>query len=296
MKIKKDIAETEKRIGVLENNVTEWVEDIRKEVQTLSEKVEEDRQYSRFNSAILHGFKNCNLHLNDIDFIFYIANELNRLFPSLNGKILPAHIDEAHPLSKKKGGTKLVLIKFVNRWVKRSLLACEADLIGTGISISEHLTGFSQKLVSSAKALVGDDKVWVYKNTVFAQSGEKEFKIRNTTDLNKLRPVIPNSASDVITVSTSNSTTESSLPPSIIDSTTIPTAATFPNTVPLGNKNNLQGRRPQPRSVSITRPLGRPSRNGRGGLRHYNNYTPRHHNTYNPHWKNSRYDINYGYY
>ena len=100
VKMKKDIAETEKRIDVLENNVTEWVEDIRKEVQTLSEKVEEDRQYSRFNSAILHGFKNCNLHLNDIDFIFYIANELNRMFPSLNGKILPAHIDEAHVVQR----------------------------------------------------------------------------------------------------------------------------------------------------------------------------------------------------
>ena len=295
--IKEDIADGKKRVAALENNVTGWVRDMSKTILTLSEMVEQGRQYSRFNGLLIHGFKNCPLNLNDIDFIFYIAQELNCMFPSLKGKILPIHIDEAHPLSKKKGGTKLVLIKFVNRWVKRSILSCEADLRGTGISLSEHLTDFTLKLISSAKALVGDENVWVFKNTVFAQSGGKELKIRNSDDLKKLRTESTNLTSQNNT--TISNTTEMPQPPPTIVSTidltnnetTAPAASTFPNNLPLGRAHGSQvctlPHQTHAPSRGTYRARGRPSHNGRGGSRNYNFYYPHHRNTYNPHWKNS---------
>ena len=196
-----------------------------------------------------------------------------------------------------------MLIKFVNRWVKRAIFSSEADLIGTGMSISEHLTGFTQNLISSARAIVGGENVWVFKNSVFAQSGGKELKVRNSDDLKRLKSTPNNYTSNVkdvtttknTTTTTTKNTTDLSQPLSTVnlnnDSTTAP-AASFPNNVPLGTRHGSQDKLPHNSyapSRFLTRPQGRPSRNGRGGSRHYNFYYPRHHNTYNPDWKNSMY-------
>ena len=131
--IKIDIQASNKGVANLEKKVNDWF-------QSINEKVEIDRQYSRKNNALLHGFKKLP-DFRGAEFIRYIAEQLNYIFPSLSGTIYPCHIDDAHPLNTKKNGkTKVVIIKFVNRWIKDEIMKCKEDALNVGLSVTEHLT------------------------------------------------------------------------------------------------------------------------------------------------------------
>ena len=88
---------------------------------------------------------------------FFIVKLINDLFPSLGGTVRPCHIDAAHPLKTVKNRTtKVVVVKFVNRWIKDSIINCQYDLQGTGLTVTEHLTQNTFDLISASKAVVGD--------------------------------------------------------------------------------------------------------------------------------------------
>ena len=143
--------------------------------------------------------------MNNWDFIHATANELNCLFPSLNGPIHPIHIDDAHPLNKQT-----VIVKFSNRWIKTEVMKCKRDLEGSGLTITEHLTPHTLELVASAGKIVGPNNVWVYNTSVFARHDNTRFRIRNAQDLNELCEAAK-SKTDVLPLSqTSSQNTNSS--------------------------------------------------------------------------------------
>ena len=107
--IKGDISATLKQVAELDESLKKWF-------QTANQEIEEGKQHSRKNNIIIEGTKNVP-NLYGYNFICYIAEELNYMFPSLNGTILPRHIDDAHPLKTKRGGT-VIIVRFVNRWMK----------------------------------------------------------------------------------------------------------------------------------------------------------------------------------
>ena len=135
------------------------------------------------NDALIHGFK----RLPDLQgpaFIFSICGEINRRFPSLPFPILPIHIDDAHPLrTRRKTRKKVVIIRFSNRWVKDILMSCAEDLEGTGLLLTEHLSGFTLRLRSETAKIVGADNTETRKSKVYAKRNGVLTVIRNQNDL-----------------------------------------------------------------------------------------------------------------
>ena len=103
------------------------------------ERVLDQEQYSKKNNALLHGFKNLP-NLRGLDFILFIVDQLNLMIPSLRGRVLPIHIDDAQTLKTKRNrsNNKVVIINFANRWVKHELLWCQLDLKATPFAVTEQ--------------------------------------------------------------------------------------------------------------------------------------------------------------
>ena len=157
-------------------------------LDNLTDRVLQGEQYSRENNGLLNGYKSLpNIH--GFDFILFIVNELNCLFPSKRGRILPIHIDDAHPLKTTSKG-KTVIIKFANRWVLHDILRCQNDLKGTPFTISEHLTSHTRKVMSLAGDLVGKDNVYNFKTKVYAIHASKHYMLRNFNDIKKFENLI----------------------------------------------------------------------------------------------------------
>ena len=179
--VEEEIASAAKGVTDMERMISGWF-------QALSDKIEEDRQHSRKNNLLVHGFRYIPNDLNDSEFIIYIAQQINYLFPSLSGTIYPSHIDDAHILNtKKKRGSHVVIIKFVNRWIKDLILKSKNDLINSGLSVTEHLTENSINMLASAKKLVGEENTWVHKTIVYARHNGKKHKIKNTSSIEILK-------------------------------------------------------------------------------------------------------------
>ena len=139
------------------------------------------------NDFLWHGFR----WLPNIDgpaFIFFIARKLNELLPSLPSPILPIHIDDAHPLrTKNKNRKKVVIVRLNNRWIKDVILSCQNDLNGTGLLLTEHLTGFTRKLAADAASIVGNENTDIRKAKVYAKCNGTNFYIRTPKDIDALR-------------------------------------------------------------------------------------------------------------
>ena len=157
-------------------------------LEDLAERVMNIEQYSRKGNLILKGLLNMP-ELYGLDFIIYICDVINNLFPSLRGFVQPIHIDDAHPLSTKKGGS-VVIVKFANRWIKHDILRCKYDLEGTHVNVTEHLTDHTLKLLTLTKELVGPDNAWTYKANIYAKYNGLKYKIKNYHDLESLNTIV----------------------------------------------------------------------------------------------------------
>ena len=160
--IKKDISDTTKNVGDLKLDLTKWF-------QTINDEIEVAKQYSCQNNGILEGMENVP-NINGYAFICYIAQALTNLFPSLctnYGPVLPIHIDAAHPLPSKRGRS-VIIVKFVNRWMKELLVEHQDDL-PHHVRFSEHITHHTRELLSSAQDIVGKENAVIYKTAVFAK-------------------------------------------------------------------------------------------------------------------------------
>ena len=247
---------------------------VKKGFQSISEKFQESDQYSRKNSLIIKGYKYLP-NMNNWDFVQATANELNYLFPSLNGPIHPIHIDDAHPLNKHT-----VIVKFSNRWVKTEVLKCKRDLEGSGLTVTEHLTPHTLELVKSAGKIVGPNNIWVYNTLVFARYENTRYSIRNAQDLDALTKAAK-SKSDMgtlpqsqINLRNTNSSQENICADTESPVTTPLPSPTQPNDTYYYNYpalyNSLFYCNANYTKTSTIR--GRPSRNGRGRHSSRDNY------------------------
>ena len=194
----------------------------------LSEEVFGGQQYDRRNNAIIEGYKYLP-NMSNLEFILATVRELNYLFPSLKNSIRPHHIDDAHPLPTKSGMPKKVIIKFANRWVKTAIIKCSADLKGSGLSVTEHITPYTSQLLKAASDVVGAKNTSVYNTTVFAEHGGFRYPIKNTKDLKalteKVKAKTTSPSKDTAPVNTPSNDERNSSPSSPL---------TNSNTVPLG--------------------------------------------------------------
>ena len=146
------------------------------------ERVDELEQYLKRNSLLVKGL-NIPPNTYGIDFIKFIVTTLNTLFPDLEEAVKLHHIDDAHPLKTKNGG-KVIIVKFSCRWLKNDIYKCRSKLRGTDVSITEHLTSNSVKLLESVKAVVGKDtKVYTNNCVINLKFNNKKYFIRTFNDV-----------------------------------------------------------------------------------------------------------------
>ena len=238
----------------MEKRVCRWVQD-------LSEQHQISEQYQKKNNIIIRGYRYNLPNMNNLDFIQATANELNNLFPSLNGQVLPIHIDDAHPLANKK----TVIVKFSNRWVKNEIMRCKGDLQNSCLYVTEHLTPHTLKLIDSAKKLVGNENVWVHNTLVFARYLDTRYAIRSTRDLELLKKAVE----PLPQVSQAESNANTAVP--------VPTPELSPSTEYMINYpalyNSLNyNNNSQPIRGGERQMRGKPSRNGRGRGQYKNTY------------------------
>ena len=265
--IKKTCDDANKGLSVMKEKWSTCLED-------LSERLLEQDQYSKKDNLLLRGFKNLP-NLYGLDFIYFIADYINFLFPSLRGMVRPIHINDAHPLKTKRGNNNVVIIKFCNRWVKHDILRCEEDLIGSPFSVTEHLTHHTLKLRSLAGNLVGRENVWTFKTKVYAAHNGMKYVIRKLNDLKSLETIILNTASSSsndgapctpanVQLNTTNNSVQSAQNirhEAVIDrSKYILNYPSLYDSLTVHNDNNSQPFRG-------TTMRGKPSRNGRGRRR-----------------------------
>ena len=248
--------------------------------QSLAEKQMESDQYSCKNSILIGGYKSLP-KIYGLDFIKATVEELNLLFPSLNGAITPYNIDDAHPLpTKGSSNKKVVIVKFTNRWIKNEIIKHKDDLIGTGLSVSEHLTPHTRELLSCAKNIVGTYNAWVFNTKVFAEHNGMKYHIHNSRDLDLLSEMVKSDHPTSTPQSNEGLETSSNTPENETHSNHMNTTQTSNNTC---DSNPMQPPQSQYRNTyeqnyptlyetllynknktNSSTLRGKPSRNGRG--------------------------------
>lgn len=267
---REEISQVKKGLADLENT-----NNIR--FQAISEEIAVDRQYTRRNSILIHGYESLP-QLSTFDFVRETAVELNNLFPSFNGLINGFHIDTAHPLATRKHSTKkIVLVKFKNRWLKSEIIRryLGKPLGKPGLDVTEHLTAYTRELRASAERLVGRENVSVDDCVVYAEVTGRQYPIKYSCDLDLLRDIISSPKS----------------PPSTGQSNDAPSPCpTGANAIPITNRfcvphNTTEYERKYPalyttlffndsNSSTKTSLKGRPSKNSKNSTHrlHYRHY------------------------
>ena len=157
-------------------------------VLVFPERIEQLDQYGRRNMLLLIKFLYPQKSYG-LDFIIWIVDELNKMFPDLKVPVQVSHIDDAHPLPSRNGDSKVVL-KFANRWMKNEIYKRRAQLKDTAyknISITEQLTSHTQSLLNTTRTVVGKDtKVFTNNCVISLKFNQRKYTIKNFKDVQYL--------------------------------------------------------------------------------------------------------------
>ena len=142
-------------------------------------------QYSRINSLLFYGFIKIPKDLHGRALRKFLVDELNRLFPNLEGgPVLESEIEYGHSLnstSKKH----VVIIKFSCRFTRNAIYYSKKNLpADCGISVREHLTSANKTRVTLAIDAVGPKNVWTSQTKIFAKVNGEKWEIITDCDVN----------------------------------------------------------------------------------------------------------------
>ena len=152
------------------------------------ERIEEIDQYLHKNSLFHKMIPPSNSY--GIDFIKWIVNEINKLFPGLEIPVQLCHIDAAHPLKTKRNTHSVVIVKFTCRWMKDEVYKRRSHLKDTShndISITEHLTSSTKELLETTRSIVGKDtKVFTNNCVINLKFNNRKFFVKTYKDIQYL--------------------------------------------------------------------------------------------------------------
>ena len=172
--VEKNIQNTNERVNDVntdlsraERNIEDMngrVNDINKGLTRAEKNIQQTNQYSRINSALLHGLKDVPKNCSEAEFIQYICNKLNDLFP-IGVAITPYYIDTAHVLATKRKNRRssVVIVKFTYRWVKNKIMECFLNRRFTtnhGVTVTEQLIEQRMPLLKEAEKVLGRVNDW----------------------------------------------------------------------------------------------------------------------------------------
>ena len=124
-----------------------------------------------------------------LDFIEWIVDELNKMFPDLKIPVHISHIDDAHPLRPKKKGKRMSLSSLLTAgcWMKNEVYKRRAQLKDTpykNISIVEQLTSYTQFLLNTTRTVVGKDtKVYTNNCVISLKYNNRKYFVKNYKDV-----------------------------------------------------------------------------------------------------------------
>ena len=145
-----------KKVSTYEKENIQLKSDINKEIEDRKEKLNDLEQYGRRNNIRITGIpfdKENETAYETTDNVLRLLNE------KLDMEVGYQDIDIAHRLGKyKKDAKRPVIVKFVHRHVKGSVMREAKRLKNTNIYINEDLTFLNQSVLASLR-LKGRDKI-----------------------------------------------------------------------------------------------------------------------------------------
>ena len=154
-------------------------------------RLSELEQYSRINSLLFYGFVKIPKDKHGRALREFLVDELNRLFPSLEGgPVLESEIEFGHSL-KSRSKKHVVIIKFRCRFTRNAIYYSKKSLpTDCGISIREHLTFANKTLVTQAIDAVGPKNVWTSQTKIFAKVNGEKWEIITDRDIKDLHKYV----------------------------------------------------------------------------------------------------------
>ena len=157
----------------------------KKDICELKATCNNQRQYSQMNNVMFH-----NLIVSitgNTDFTQEVANVLNHLLPMLKVPLSVHNINVTHPMRSNRRGEPLIIVRFVNRHIKKDILSLRHVLERYQVGATEHLTQMNASILKQASHIVGRDNAWSEDCSIYARCGNRTVSIVCDEDLKKLR-------------------------------------------------------------------------------------------------------------
>lgn len=161
-----------------QHKVSQLEDQLRRSEEENSRLLDDHEQFAKLNNIIIYGLPE--------DQGEKIEQKMTDLFESKLGiTVALSEIDVAYRL---RGGTgerkpRPVIVKFVRRLVKKTVVANRSKLKGSRIVIKDDLTGKRATLLKLAGQKYGFKKVWSMDGRIYARLDNKTVKIASSRDL-----------------------------------------------------------------------------------------------------------------
>lgn len=134
-------------------------------------------QHGRLNNLIIYGLSEDNKSENTEQRV------TDMIESKLGIQVAPYEIDVAHRLGSGPGKNRPIIVKFVRRTFRKTVLANRTKLKGTCVVIKEDLSRKRLNLLKLASQKYGPRKVWSVEGKIYARIENRTIKINSAQDL-----------------------------------------------------------------------------------------------------------------
>ena len=161
------------------------VENIKREINNIRSDINNIKQYLKIDNLLLHRFRLPYNKLSSLEFVKYVANQINNLLPNLPVPVSVHDISTAHPLPTKAKKSNVVVVRFCKRHIKDMIFESR-HLVGHGVLITEHLTDHTLGIVKKAEELFGRHYVHTESCKVLINCENKFILVKSVEEVHKL--------------------------------------------------------------------------------------------------------------
>ena len=168
-KLKKEVESLKSDLNLRKEELIKTQQRIEVEVEKTQESFNDLEQYGRRNNIRINGLEEIGNETAEST-TGNVVKTLNNLIPGAN--IRREDVDIAHRLGKKDAKKRPVIVKFVSRMKKESVLKQRRNLKGTGIFLNEDLTRINQHVLACLRKKMPDEvtDAWSSNGTMFVKN------------------------------------------------------------------------------------------------------------------------------
>jgi CII-binding regulator of phage lambda lysogenization HflD len=191
--LKSKINQLEKQLVTTKEDEAQNITNLKKILHDKTGQLNDLEQYGRRNNIRISGISE-SLEKNTNESAETTTNKilhiLNEKFPKIN--LQESDIDIAHRLGKPKDGhSRPIIVKFVSRLKRNTIMSNRREFKGTDIFLNEDLTQINQKVLMAIKRTKSDQEaVWSWDGKVHHKSASGDIRViqfaqyRNLIDMN----------------------------------------------------------------------------------------------------------------